>query len=170
MAIRSKTSVRDSDTFDRTLFAVDWENLLGGANATPEETTTFFHVWSVHTSTITPRDRVVVAMSHRMARRAWFALPGQGIQRVIGSGQDGADLALLNAIDINHDSRRFSRLVIGSGDGIFTELATAAARNGMVVEQVLGRGRPARSLSAVCTRTTQLPFDVACGHGLALAA
>lgn len=170
MAHRSNSLTHSQQAPDRTLYALDWENLLGGVNAAAHESAELFHLWSVHGSAVAPGDRVVVSMSHRAARRAWFALPQRGIQRVIGSGQDGADLALINAIDITHASRRFSRLVIGSGDAIFTELAAKAALTGMVVEQIVGRGRPARSLAAACARTTQLPLDEACSHGLVLAA
>ncbi|MBP2264714.1 hypothetical protein J3A64_000178 [Pseudarthrobacter sp. PvP004] len=170
MAHFSNSSNYSCAVGNRTLHAIDLENELGGVDASPQEISDFFHVWSLHTSTVTPGDRVIVAMSHRLAKRAWFVLPRQGIQRVVGSGQDGADNALLHAIDITHDSRRFSRLVIGSGDGIFTDLALKAARSGMQVEQVVGRGRPSRRLMAACTLTTQLPFDQVCGHGLVLAA
>ena len=67
MANRNSYLIRSREASGRTLYAFDWENLLGGATTTPEEASTFFHVLSVHTITMTARDRVVVAMSVAVA-------------------------------------------------------------------------------------------------------
>lgn len=147
----------------RSIHAIDLQNLLGGTEASHEEIVNCFHLWSAHVVGVKPGDRVVVATSHRMAHTAWFALPAQGIQRVVRSGPDGADLALLDAIDLDRDARRFSRLIIGSGDGIFASLATAAASQGVLVEQIVGRGGNAAALASACANTIQLPLG-ACTH------
>lgn len=150
----------------RSIHAIDLESELGGTEATHEEIVEFFHLWCAHTVGIAPGDRVIIATSHRMARTAWFALPAHGIQRVMRSGPDGADLALIDAIDLPHDSLRFSRLVIGSGDGIFEGLAIAASLQGMLVQQVVGRGGGSHALASVCESIIHIPFGSGCAHGL----
>lgn len=52
---------------------------------------------------------------------------------VLGTGENGADLALLDAIETDAFDGSFGCLVIGSGDGIFAPIAARARRAGMVV-------------------------------------
>ena len=52
------------------------------------------------------------------------------------SGENGADLALLDAYEPSEITSRFSRVVIGSGDGIFAPLAGALAKAGCHVTVV----------------------------------
>lgn len=143
----------------RSIHAIDLENELGGTEATPAQITEFYRIWSTQAVGVRPGDRVIVSTSHRMARNAWFALPSS-IQRVVRSGPSGADTALIEAIDIPHDSGRFARLVLGSGDGIFLNLALDAKRSGMVVQQVLGCGDSNRELTAACTSSTRIRVGV----------
>jgi hypothetical protein len=109
-------------------------------------------------------DHVIIATSSIMAMTAWFALPTAGIQWRVHDGADGADRELINAIDLAHDSARFDRLVIASGDPCFTELALAARQAGMVVHQVIGVSTPSRDLMAACQWRTWL--NLTSGSGL----
>lgn len=154
----------------RTFHAIDLDCMLGGSGASGNDIAGFFHLWTAHTVKIRPGDNVVVAASKYLATRAWFALPAQGLQRVVNYGKGGAAEALLDAIDIDHISHRFSRLVIGSGNGVFLGLASDASLRGLTVEQVTGWGGASRSLVTGCSTSARIPFAQSCGHGLALAA
>jgi hypothetical protein len=65
-------------------------------------------------------DLVVVAANPALAFAAAGALPSARVR--CRGGRDGADLVLLDELaDPDHLARRFDRVVLGSGDGIFTE-------------------------------------------------
>jgi len=64
----------------------------------------------------------------------------------VGRGKDGADRRLLELGDPEHVSRRFQRVVIGSGDGIFARLAQEYMTRGMRVELLVGKGALANNL------------------------
>jgi len=81
-------------------------------------------------------DLIVVASSHRNGLAARAAFPGATVRW--RSGRDGADLALLDAYS-EFDHSRFNRLVVGSGDGIFSGLVASARQGGLVVSVVTRR-------------------------------
>lgn len=76
-----------------------------------------------------------------------------GVRLMAREGPDGADLALLDEVrDYKWVAERFHRIVIGSGDGIFAELAAALTGLGVHVGVV---SRPdALSFSLGRTATT----------------
>lgn len=77
-------------------------------------------------------DLVVVACSHHVAKVVGFEWPGARL--VVRSGQDGADLALLEAWkDLSVDKSSFAEVIIASGDSIFVPLALELARTGVRV-------------------------------------
>jgi uroporphyrinogen-III synthase len=84
----------------------------------------------------------VVACSHRAARTVAFAFP-RALRRW-RSGVDGADLALLEEMSDLRLMRRYGRVTVCSGDGIFAERLAALAEEG-IETSVVSR---ARSLSA----------------------
>lgn len=63
-----------------------------------------------------------------------------------GRGRDGADRALLRHFDIAAAIRGCGRLVIASGDGVFTEVALAARAGGLEVVVVAWPGTLSRRL------------------------
>jgi hypothetical protein len=69
---------------------------------------------------------VVGASSGEGAMRSGLAWAGARV--VLRRGKDGAELALIDAADPDFVGDRFETLVIGSGDGAFTEHAAAIAR------------------------------------------
>jgi hypothetical protein len=100
---------------DRTLHLLDVENLTSSCNCTVERVSaTASEYLDLFPST--QKDLFVLATSVKNALPGWFGWPTSA-QRLMQSGENGADLALIEAY-------RFQRVVIGSGDGIFTELAT----------------------------------------------
>lgn len=125
--------LRDSRT--RALHLIDLENLVG----TARDAESVRQAWTAYLRAVPvlPGDAVVVGTAAHFAGTAWFALPEHGIRRVVGANApDGADLALLAAIDPGRDFQRFDVLVVGSGDHIFGDLAGLAREAGMTVDIV----------------------------------
>lgn len=81
-----------------------------------------------------PTDHLIVGCNPHLAFVAKDLFPTAKI--VTGKGKDGADLALVATIDLDHAARRFSELCIVSGDHAFTELARHARRAGLGVRVV----------------------------------
>jgi uncharacterized LabA/DUF88 family protein len=71
----------------------------------------------------------VVACSHHAAKTVAFAFP-QALRRW-RSGSDGADLALLAEMRDLRVMKRFDRVTLVSGDGIFAESLAALAAEGI---------------------------------------
>ena len=107
----------------RVLHLLDAENLLGGPGFTLAEAIQARAAYEA----VAPGGRVnqvVLSTSHYAAPAAWFAWP-RSVRRLVRSGPDGADEALLAVIATEGLELRFDRVVLGSGDGIF---AFAVAR------------------------------------------
>src|SRR4051812_21864729 len=99
----------------RSLHLVDVENLLAGTAFTERDVTRVAAAYRL-AAEVGAQDLVVVASSHHTALPVWF---GWGeARRLVRSGPDGADLALLQVITNEDVAVRFQRVVIGSGDGI----------------------------------------------------
>lgn len=64
-------------------------------------------------------DHTVIAASHYNAPAAYFGWAGP-VRRLARSGQDGADLALLEVVaDVGWVAARYERVVVASGDHAF---------------------------------------------------
>jgi hypothetical protein len=116
---RSAGSRRPSRTDARALHLIDVDNLLGDPGTV--DAATIGHVLDSYRAASSYRegDHVVIATgcnaSHVLAiELAW---PTAAHRR--RPGPDGADMALLEESDWAAESRRFDRVVIGSGDRIF---------------------------------------------------
>ena len=142
----------------RAIHLIDLENLTGTPFADPR---TIGGIWQAYISGVgvRPGDHVVVATGPWMAATAWYLLPATGIQRRIKRGVDGADLALIDAVDLPHDARRFGMLIIASGDHIFASLARQARTEGMSVWNISGKGTLARTLKAACPLHSRLRLN-----------
>jgi hypothetical protein len=117
----------------RSLHLVDVENLLGGTAFAEHDVAALACAYR-RSAAIGPSDPVIVASSHHTAPAVWF---GWGdARRLVRSGSDGADLALLDVIEHENVAARFQRIVIGSGDGIFAFPAAALQRAGVAVTVV----------------------------------
>ena len=140
---------RHRHTRPRTLNLLDVENLVGGqvSSASVRD------MWTEFVDIADPRweDHSTVAVSRRNAAAAFFALP-TGVRRVIGADQpDGADLALIDSVDIHWVTTHFGRVMIGSGDHIFTNLAEQLRDRGVDTIQVIGGGSCSTELYRACT-------------------
>ena len=119
-----------SITSHRSLHLVDLENLVGDPRATgPIVRATFDHYLDV--AGWQPGDHVVVASNPALVREVCFDLPvACNVHTAIG--EDGADLMLLSHAPPEWIAKRFGRLVVGSGDGIFAARATHAHALGVI--------------------------------------
>jgi hypothetical protein len=95
-------------------------------------------------------DQVVIACSHLAFKTIGFCW--RGPQYLLRSGPDGADLALLAAVQQDNIAARFPHVVIASGDGIFAGAVTDLAASGCRVTVVSRRGRLSLQLELAASR------------------
>jgi NYN domain len=157
MAIILHNQIAGAEPVDgRVLHLLDIENLLGGPTFTLADARSIRAVYAA-TAPTGVVNQVVLATSHHAAAPAWFAWP-QSARRLVRSGPDGADLALIDVIATERLAERFDRVVIGSGDGIFALVAKWLEGAGVRVTVVARRG----SLSGALRRAVSdiRPIDV----------
>ena len=119
----------------RTLHLLDIENLMGGphqgADALEEAIRSYFEAVGHG-----PEDHVVVACNPALV--VTVGRQRQGGRILIGHGPDGADRALLSQLRcLDWIASRYDRVIVGSGDGIFTE----------IVRELVGIGVPVGVIS-----------------------
>lgn len=120
----------------RHLALIDGENLAGCRAPTIQEARRSVRAfWSIEGHG--PAMQVVVASSHHNAGVISFAWPGARYRW--RSGQNGADLALIDVILNEGVADRFGTVTVGSGDGIFLPAVEALTNRGVRVRIV---GRP----------------------------
>lgn len=130
----------------RALHLLDIENLMGGAEA-GERALEYASEAYRAIAPVGVHDHVVVAANRHLVFSAAGSWPGSRV--LVGDGPDGADLALISAVsDVTEVARRYDRIVIGSGDGIFHRVATEYGALGLEVGVV----STARSLAHVLAR------------------
>jgi hypothetical protein len=105
----------------RLLHILDLENLVGSADFSTRQASDVYRAY-VGTAPAGLVNQLVIATSHHAAAAAWFGMPANA-RRLVRSGQDGADLALLKVLTTEPVASRYDQIVIGSGDGIFAEEA-----------------------------------------------
>ena len=134
-------------TRKRRYFLVDVENPTYGAKATCEELAVFWRILKAQAPGVAPHDHVVVGASRRVARKYRGTLGGSNLKWVVGAdAPDGADRALLGAIDLYRVARDFDELVIVSGDHAFADLARRAKRFGLSVQVITTEHPEQRSM------------------------
>jgi hypothetical protein len=111
---------------------------------------------------IGPDDQVLIGTNMSPLYRLNVGLAWPGGRVVAGHGPDGADRAMLEAIDPSWlICRGFDRIVVGSGDHCFAPLARHLKRAGLTVE-VVGRSHEIHwSLWPASHLVTALPTDTA---------
>jgi hypothetical protein len=130
----------------RTLHLLDIENLVGDPCADDASVMTAVEAYK-EAAGVGPHDLAVMASNGRLAMAAGLAWPGALLR--VGRGPDGADLALLAEAVPEVVAPRFSRVVVGSGDGIFADLARQLGLLGNRVVVVARGGGIAARLRAV---------------------
>lgn len=153
-------------TRKRRYFLVDIENPTRGAKATCEEVAAFWDILKRQAPGIAPHDHVVVGAGRGVAQRYRTSITGPNVRWVTGAdAPDGADRALLGAIDLYRVARQFDELVIVSGDHAFADLARRAKTFGLSVQVVTAetpQGRPmlSRELAAAADVHTLIRLKV----------
>ena len=133
----------------RTLHVIDLENLASGADRSAGELLDAMDRYR-SVARIAGGDLVEVAVDASAWRHVAFSLPRSWRGR-FGYGCDGADRALLYAVDPRVAADRFDRLVIGSGDGAFADLAEALTAAGRRVDVVSRPASLSRRLARAAT-------------------
>lgn len=119
----------------RKLVLYDVENQLGSPNATALDVAQTFR-FTRSVLSLTRQDYVIFGMSHFAAARCAFALPTNQAALVLRSGPSGADLALIESVDLELLSKHFTYLVVVSNDYIFAGVAKTAKQFGMATWNV----------------------------------
>jgi len=148
----------------KALILVDHENLCGGPNAPEVVVST---VWKALKDflQISEYDDTIIGLSKFSGARFMTSLPLNQVSLRIGKGPDGADHALLDAVDVEHDSTRYSSVVIASGDHIFIDLANQFRSRGLlVVNATTSCSSSSRWLALACTIQARLKLGVAVSH------
>lgn len=121
----------------RRYILFDVENPTCGAKVTCEQVATLWNLIKQQAPGIAPHDHVVVGAARRVVRKYRAAIHGDNVKWVVGAdAPDGADRALLSAIDVRRVARDFDELVIISGDHAFVPVASQAKALGLVVHVV----------------------------------
>jgi hypothetical protein len=152
-------------TEKRRYILFDVENLTHGAKATPEELANFWNELKHRAPGISAQDHIVVGAGRYVSRKYRAAIHGENIRWVVGAdAPDGADRALLSAIDLHHVARNFDELLIMSGDQAFAPLARRAKKFGLRVHLVTAehpqrRSSLSRELSATADTRTVVQLE-----------
>jgi hypothetical protein len=134
----------DASPKGRTVHLVDVENLMGGVAFTAEAVSLIAAEYAA-VADFRPDDFTVLASSHYAASAAWFGWPEA--RRLVRSGQDGADLALVDVMLTEDLDRRFDRVIVASGDGIFSGPCGWLQERGCSVTVVCRRSSLSRRLA-----------------------
>lgn len=145
----------------RRLVVVDIENVVGGAVMTREQAHFARHVVAGAVG-LRPDEQVVIGTSHVGLLATGLGWPGA--RMVIRSGENGADLALLEVLAEERVPERFDEVVLASGDGIFTDVVAALGAGGVRVTVVSRRTACSNRLRMAAGQTVVLD-DAAVGSG-----
>ena len=128
----------------RTLHLVDIENLAGAALPSRDQVT---EVQGLYVARLAfgADDQVVMAASHRAFMNAALGWPSARYR--VRSGPNGADLELLDVLQHEDVAARFTHVVIGSGDGLFSQAAANLAARDVWVTVVSRRDSLSRALA-----------------------
>lgn len=129
----------------RALHLIDIENLSQTMILTEQLVTEVKREYFLATRP-NPEDIFVVGVSHFNLAAASFGW-GSGIANyLVRSGDDGADLALLELLSDTSTLNRFNKVVIASGDGIFFQSSQILAKKGIETSYVARKDCVARSI------------------------
>jgi hypothetical protein len=121
---------RSTHPAGRTLHVIDIENLVGGSGAGP---TAVGPALSAYRSAVAVGvdDHAVIGSGPTLAIAAGLAWPGAQLR--FGHGVDGADRALLAAVEPAFAADHYDRVVVASGDHAFVPLVAALRARGVAV-------------------------------------
>jgi hypothetical protein len=145
---------------DRTLHVVDIEN-LAGAPVPSLDRVSAVQIRYLACLGFGVDDQVVLATSHLGLLNAGLGWPHA--RHLVRSGKDGADLELIDVLEHENIATRFRHVVIGSGDGGFSQAAADLAARGIHITVVSRWGSLAQALASVAGEVIYLddPLTVA---------
>jgi uncharacterized LabA/DUF88 family protein len=140
---------------ERVLHLLDVENLCATGRPTRVEAVEAVNCYVAASGFIPGHFGFASASQYLLAELA-YDLP-LGLRWVPGGlGSDAADRALVSAVDAGFLARRIDRLVIGSGDHAFCDLAAGFATSGGVVQVVAREHSIAAALQRVASAVVLL--------------
>jgi hypothetical protein len=140
------------ETHPRALHVVDIENLLGCARPTVAEVGACYEAYR---PLVGPHDLVIVACNHGAFASVAWAWPGARL--LVRSGEDGADMALLDVLASERVEKRFKAVAVASGDGIFAEAVSHLGGLDVTVTVVSRPESLARRLRMAARHVLELP-------------
>jgi hypothetical protein len=145
---------------DRALHVVDIENLAGAAIPSLDLVNEVQLRYLARLG-FGADDHVVLATSHLGLLNAGLGWPHA--RHLVRSGKDGADLELIDVLEHENVDTRFRHVVIGSGDGGFSQAAADLAARGILVTVVSRWGSLAQTLASAAGEVIYLdaPLTVA---------
>jgi hypothetical protein len=140
----------------RTLHLVDAENLALTADCTAQAV---HESYLRYTETFDQSQDAlrIIACSHHNASAVffgWGAVPSQTLMR---SGENGAELALIEECLAQIEKLNVSHVVIGSGDGLFLDLVLELQSRGIEVTVFGFEGHTSRRLRMAANNSIILP-------------
>lgn len=118
-----------------TLHLIDIENLNGACPRTMDTHRAKDLLGSYDTVVpIAECDHLIVGCNPRIGLEVGLAMDTGRL--VVRHGSDGADQALIDAIDLDHVARRYRRVILGSGDHIFVPMVLELLARSVPVEVV----------------------------------
>lgn len=131
----------------RRYFLIDIENATFGAGVASEQVAHLWHVLKQQAPGIAPHDHVVVGAARSVVRKYRTAINDPNVKWVVGAdAPDGADRALMAAINLHRVARDYDELVIVSGDHAFAALARDAKKSGLSVHVITTQHPEQRSM------------------------
>lgn len=115
----------------RELHLIDIENELGTGHITSKDVARFREFYLRANNVASDAHIVVAASGAAGLLEASFGWPGA--RTVFLRGKDGADLSLLEVALTENVDKRYSKVTIASGDGIFTDAANILSDLGVEV-------------------------------------
>lgn len=153
------SAVEKMDTAPRALHLLDIENLTGGPRFSATDARAVRRRYEAAVA-IGPDDLIVIASSHYAAPVAWFVW--HDVRRLVRSGADGADLALIEVLETERITERFQAVIVASGDAIFAEPSARLQAAGCQVTVVYQPGTLSRRLAFAVRDLIRLPVDGIC--------
>ncbi len=140
----------------RRIFLIDIENLVGGAIKTADMV-----AWARFKLELTlglnDGDQVVIAASHigqSSIKKEWGSA-----RLLVKSGQNGADLALVESITTEGYAERYGEIILVSGDGIFAESVRELRAEGVFVTAAGWKGRMSSKLRNAASEVKYLDTE-----------
>ena len=137
----------------RRLVVVDLENVVGGVVMRVEQASSA-RLCISKAIQLAPDEQVVIGTCHTGLLASGLGWPTARL--VVRSGENGADLALLEVLQDERIADRFDKVTLVSGDGIFADAVAALGKSGVAVTAVSRPEACSRRLRMAAARSVFL--------------